>query len=137
MQRPRDESALPLAGVRVLDLTRVLAGPLCTMMLGDLGADVIKVERPGVGDDTRSWGGPTPLESPYFRSINRNKLSLAADFDVPDDRDVILKLIAEADIVVDNFLPGVLGKRGIDADVLLRQNAKLIWATITGFGANN
>jgi crotonobetainyl-CoA:carnitine CoA-transferase CaiB-like acyl-CoA transferase len=123
---------LPLAGIRVLDLTRVLAGPLCTMMLGDLGADVIKVERPGVGDDTRSWGGPTPLDSPYFRSINRNKLSLAADFDLPADRDLILKLIAEAHVVVDNFLPGVLERRGIASD-----RKDLIWCSITGFGAGN
>lgn len=128
---------LPLHGVRVLDLTRVLAGPLCTMMLGDLGAHVIKVERPGVGDDTRSWGGPTPLDSPYFRSINRNKLSLTADFDVAADRDLILKLLGEADVVVDNFLPGVLAKRGLDADSLLLKYPKLIWLTITGFGAGN
>lgn len=129
--------SLPLSGVKVLDLTRVLAGPLCTMTLGDLGADVIKVERPGVGDDTRSWGGPTPLDSPYFRSINRNKLSLAADFDVAADLDLILRLIAGADVVVDNFLPGVLAKRGIDADSLLAANPKLVWCTITGFGADN
>ena len=107
------------------------------MMLGDLGADVIKVERPGVGDDTRSWGGPTPLDSPYFRSINRNKFSLAANFDIAEDRDLILKLIAEADVVVDNFLPGVLAKRGIDPDSLLKEHPKLVWATITGFGADN
>ena len=107
------------------------------MMLGDLGADVIKVERPGVGDDTRSWGGPTPLDSPYFRSINRNKLSLAADFDTASDRDLLLKLIADADVVVDNFLPGVLAKRGIDPDTLVAKHEKLIWLTITGFGANN
>src|SRR5690242_1048950 len=128
---------LPLTGIRVLDLTRVLAGPLCTMMLGDLGADVIKVERPGVGDDTRSWGGPTALDSPYFRSVNRNKLSLAADFDTSADRDLILKLIADADVVVDNFLPGVLAKRGLDADALLARHPNLVWATITGFGLDN
>src|SRR5437868_15482051 len=110
---PAMATSLPLSGVRVLDLTRVLAGPLCTMMLGDLGADVIKVERPRVGDDTSSWGGPTPLDSPYFRSINRNKLSLAADFDVPADRDLILSLIAPSDVVVDNFLPGALPRAGI------------------------
>src|SRR6476620_4199793 len=129
--------SLPLTNIRVLDLTRVLAGPLCTMMLGDLGADVIKVERPGVGDDTRSWGGPTPLESPYFRSVNRNKLSLAADLDAPADRDLVLRLIAEADVVVDNFLPGVLAKRGLDADRLINEGRKPIWCTITGFGAGN
>lgn len=130
-------SDLPLSGVRVLDLTRVLAGPLCTMALGDLGADVIKIERPGVGDDTRSWGGVTPLESPYFRSINRNKLSVAADLDSPGDRDLVLRLIAEADVVVDNFLPGVLAKRGVDADSLIAESRQLIWCTITGFGAGN
>lgn len=107
------------------------------MTLGDLGADVIKVERPGVGDDTRSWGGPTPLDSPYFRSINRNKLSLAADFDVAGDRDLILRLISGAHVVVDNFLPGVLAKRGIDAGTLVARNERLIWCTITGFGADN
>ena len=130
-------AALPLAGVRVLDLTRVLAGPLCTMMLGDLGASIIKVERPGVGDDTRSWGGPTPLDSPYFRSINRNKRSLAADFTVDADRELVLRLIGEADVVVDNFLPGVLKKHGIDAGAVLAKHSKLVWLTITGFGADN
>src|SRR3954452_2150205 len=100
--------SLPLTNVRVLDLTRVLAGPLCTMILGDLGADVLKVERPLVGDDTRSWGGPTPLESPYFTSINRNKFSLAADFTNANDRGRILDLLAQADVVVDNFLPSAL-----------------------------
>jgi crotonobetainyl-CoA:carnitine CoA-transferase CaiB-like acyl-CoA transferase len=107
------------------------------MMLADLGADVIKVERPGVGDDTRSWGGTTPLDSPYFRSINRNKRSLAADFDHAADRDLIRRLIAEADIVVDNFLPGVLAKRDIAADRLLAEHSQLVWCTITGFGADN
>ena len=137
MQTPDEEPSLPLAGVRVLDLTRVLAGPLCTMMLGDLGADVIKVERPRVGDDTRSWGGPTPLDSPYFRSINRNKLSLAADFDSPSDRELILELIDGADVVVDNFLPGVLAKRGLDPEMILARHSTLVWATITGFGRDN
>jgi crotonobetainyl-CoA:carnitine CoA-transferase CaiB-like acyl-CoA transferase len=131
------KKSLPLAGIRVLDLTRVLAGPLCTLALGDLGADVIKVERPGVGDDTRAWGGPTPLDSPYFRSVNRNKLSLAADFDVADDRDLVLHLIVDADVVVDNFLPGVLARRGIDAERLVAEHPRLVWCTITGFGAGN
>jgi crotonobetainyl-CoA:carnitine CoA-transferase CaiB-like acyl-CoA transferase len=98
---------------------------------------VIKVERPKVGDDTRAWGGPTPLDSPYFRSINRNKLSLAADLDAVTDRDLVLKLIAEANVVVDNFLPGVLKKRGIDPDALVSLHPDLIWLTITGFGAQN
>lgn len=130
-------STLPLTGIRVLDLTRVLAGPLCTMALGDLGADVIKIERPETGDDTRGWGGATPLDSPYFRSINRNKLSLAADLDSPADRELILRLIDEADVVVDNFLPAVLRRRGIDPDRIVAANPKLIWCTVTGFGAGN
>src|SRR5437763_16983418 len=104
-----------LTGLKVLDLTRVLAGPLCTMLLGDLGADVIKVERPGSGDETRSWGPPFDSEgrSAYFLSINRNKLALAADFDDAKDREFLLRLVAESDIVVDNFRPGTLERHGI------------------------
>src|ERR671930_1961944 len=104
-----------LAGVRVLDLTRVLAGPLCTMMLGDLGADVIKVERPETGDETRGWGPPFDErgESAYYLSVNRNKLSITLDFDRADDRDLIRRLAGEADVVVDNFRRGVLEKRGL------------------------
>src|ERR671934_2549872 len=94
----------PLAGIKVLDLSRVLAGPLCTMLLGDLGADVIKVERPERGDDTRQWGPPFDRrgESAYYLSVNRNKLSLAADLDDPADRSLVGELIQEADVVVDN-----------------------------------
>jgi crotonobetainyl-CoA:carnitine CoA-transferase CaiB-like acyl-CoA transferase len=99
-----------LNGIKVLDLTRVLAGPLCTMILGDLGADVIKVERPGAGDETRTWGPPFDTEgrSAYYLSINRNKLGIAADFDSPQDRALLERLIAEADVVVDNFRNGTL-----------------------------
>ena len=135
----------PLNGVRVLDLTRVLAGPLCTMMLGDLGANVIKVERPGHGDETRGWTAPFEKSWPeivrhggaYYRSINRNKLSIAADLNLPADRDLILRLASEADIVVDNFLPGMLQTRGIDPETIVRASTRLIWCTITGFGAGN
>lgn len=129
-------ATLPLFGVRVLDLSRVLAGPLCSMMLGDLGAAVIKVERPGVGDETRGWGPPFAADgqSAYFRCANRNKLSLVADFSAPDDRALILSLIADADVVLDNFLPGALARSGIDADALLAQYPRLIWCTISGFG---
>src|SRR6185436_20271820 len=104
-----------LTGVKVQDLTRVLAGPLCTMILGDLGADVIKVERPGHGDETRGWGPPFDGEgrSAYYLSINRNKLALAADFDLPADRALLEKLIAESDVVVDNFRVGTLERRGV------------------------
>src|SRR5215207_4490431 len=95
---------VPLTGLKVLDLTRVLAGPLCTMLLGDLGADVIKVERPETGDETRGWGPPFDSEgrSAYYLSINRNKLGLAADFDSPADRALIERLVTGADVVVDN-----------------------------------
>jgi crotonobetainyl-CoA:carnitine CoA-transferase CaiB-like acyl-CoA transferase len=129
---------LPLSGIRVLDLSRVLAGPLCTMLLGDLGADVIKVERPGSGDETRGWGPPFDDrgESAYYLSINRNKLSIAADFARESDRMVILGLMREADVVVENFLPGALAGLGIDADAELQRNPRLVWCGITGFGAD-
>jgi crotonobetainyl-CoA:carnitine CoA-transferase CaiB-like acyl-CoA transferase len=126
-------------GVKVLDLTRVLAGPLCTMMLGDLGADVIKVERPNGGDESRSWGPPFDAEgrSAYYLSTNRNKLGLAADFDSEDDRGLLRDLIREADIVVDNFRPGVLARRGLSPEALCQERPELIWCTITGFGASD
>ena len=103
-----------LTGTKVLDLSRILAGPLCTMLLGDLGADVIKVERPGSGDETRGWGPPFDErgESAYYLSLNRNKLSLAADLDRGEDRDLIRELVAGADVVVDNFRPGTRERRG-------------------------
>jgi crotonobetainyl-CoA:carnitine CoA-transferase CaiB-like acyl-CoA transferase len=126
-----------LDGLRVLDFTRVLAGPLCTMMLGDLGADVLKVERPGLGDDTRGWGPPFDErgESAYFLAINRNKRSLAADLDREEDMALLRRLVAESDVVVDNFRPGTLERRGLDPGELCRRNPRLIWCTITGFGA--
>jgi crotonobetainyl-CoA:carnitine CoA-transferase CaiB-like acyl-CoA transferase len=125
-----------LTGVRVLDLTRVLAGPLCTMILGDLGADVIKVERPGAGDETRGWGPPFDDrgESGYYLSVNRNKKSLLADLDVPADRALLEQLIAGARVVVDNFRVGTLERRGVDPGELLSRNPRLVWCTITGFG---
>jgi crotonobetainyl-CoA:carnitine CoA-transferase CaiB-like acyl-CoA transferase len=131
--------SLPLAGVRVLDLTRVLAGPLCTMMLADMGADVIKVERPGTGDETRSWGPPFDDhgESAYFIGINRNKLSVAANLRDGPDRDLLARLIAEADVVVDNFLPGVLSRAGLSIDELVARHERLVWCTITGFGSGS
>jgi hypothetical protein len=125
-----------LAGVRVLDLSRVLAGPLCTMMLGDLGADVLKVERPGGGDETRAWGPPFDArgESAYYLSVNRNKLGLAADLDADADRALLRDLVAGADVVVDNFRPGTLERRGLDPAALLAAHPALVWCTITGFG---
>jgi crotonobetainyl-CoA:carnitine CoA-transferase CaiB-like acyl-CoA transferase len=131
--------SLPLNGVRVLDLSRVLAGPLATMILGDLGADVIKIERPGGGDETRGWGPPFDdrRESAYFLSCNRNKLGVAADLDAPADQAFIRSLIADADLVVDNFKPGTLERRGLDPAALVAAHPSLIWCTMTGFGADS
>ena len=120
----------------MLDLSRVLAGPLCTMLLGDLGADVIKVERPGAGDETRGWGPPFDDrgESAYFLSINRNKLSVAADLTTEDGRALIRRLIDGADVIVDNYRRGALARFGLDPDVILAARPGLIWLTISGFG---
>jgi crotonobetainyl-CoA:carnitine CoA-transferase CaiB-like acyl-CoA transferase len=128
-----------LEGIRVLDLTRVLAGPLCTMLLGDLGADVLKVERPGEGDETRAWGPPFDArgESAYYLSINRNKLGIAADLDRPEDRELLRALADDADVVVENFRPGTLERRGLAPDALLRANPRLVWCTVTGFGLDS
>lgn len=128
-----------LTGTKVLDLTRVLAGPLCTMMLGDLGADVIKVERVGTGDDSRAWGPPFAPNgaSAYYLSVNRNKLSIALDLDLPEDQSLVRSLIAEADIVVDNFRRGTLERRSLDPDEFVARHERLVWCTITGFGANS
>lgn len=128
-----------LNGIRVLDLTRILAGPLCTMMLGDLGADVIKVERPGSGDETRGWGPPFDErgESAYYLSVNRNKLSIALDLEDAADRDIIRRLAQEADVVVDNFRRGALERRGLDPGVQMLGNPGLVWCTITGFGSES
>ena len=125
-----------LNSVKVLDLSRVLAGPLTTMMLGDLGAQVIKVEKPGTGDDTRGWGPPFDDrgESAYYLSVNRNKKSVALDLDLEPDRELIFDLAAGADVVIDNFRPGTMERRGIDPEILLEANPRLIWCTITGFG---
>ena len=125
--------------LKVLDLSRVLAGPVCSMMLGDLGADVIKVERPVAGDETRGWGPPfnPDGESAYFLSVNRNKKSLAADLSVAEDRRLIEDLISEADVVLENFLGSALARLGLDADKLLDRNPSLIWCTISGFGPDS
>jgi len=132
----------PLANIRVLDLTGVLAGPWCTQNLADLGADVIKVERPGSGDDTRGWGPPylkdqqgaDTTEAAYYLSANRNKRSLALDFTSEAGREVILALVAKADIVVENYKVGGLKKYGLDYDSLKQINPRLIYCSITGFG---
>lgn len=126
----------PLDGIRILDLTRVLAGPLASMTLGDLGAKVIKVERPGLGDETRAWGPPFDNrgESAYYLAVNRNKLSIALDLDTPADIETLSTLLDGADAVLDNFRPGTLERRGIDIDAVLARRAGLVWCTLTGFG---
>jgi len=125
-----------LTGVRVLDLSRVLAGPLCTMILGDLGADVIKVERPDTGDETRGWGPPFDADgrSAYFLSVNRNKLAIVADLQIRADLDLVRGLAREADVVVENFLPGTMERFGWGAATALAEQPALVWCSITGFG---
>lgn len=133
------QPSLPLAGLRVLDLSRVLAGPLCTMTLGDLGADVLKVERPTTGDETRGWGPPFDSrgEAAYYLAVNRNKLSIALDFTVAADSELLTRLILEADVVVENFLPGVLARHGFERSALLDAAPDLVWCTISGFGPDS
>ena len=107
----------PLAGVKILDLTRVLAGPLCTQYLGDLGAEIIKIENPENGDDTRAWGPPFSQDvSAYFLGVNRNKKSLALDFKNPDGFKILKELIRNSDVVIDNFKPGFWKKVGLNDD---------------------
>lgn len=124
-----------LEGVRVLDLTRALAGPFCTLMLGDYGADIIKIELPGAGDDTRHWGPPfIGEESAYFLSINRNKRSLTLNFKEPQAREIFLKLVQDADVVVENFTPGVMARFGLGYDTVKGVNPAIIYCSISGFG---
>ncbi|MEZ5855781.1 MAG: CoA transferase [Hyphomicrobiaceae bacterium] len=127
--------ALPLAGVTVLDLSRVLAGPYCGLMLADMGADVIKVENPDGGDDSRAFSEPN-LEgvSTYFLTINRNKRSVALDLKAPAGRDAFLRLVAKADVVVENFRTGVMERLGLGYEVLKAQRPSLIYAAISGYG---
>jgi crotonobetainyl-CoA:carnitine CoA-transferase CaiB-like acyl-CoA transferase len=129
----------PLQGLKVLDLSRVLAGPWCTQLLADLGAEVTKVERPGSGDDTRHWGPPWHGEgekrvAAYFLSCNRGKKSAAIDFSRPEGAALVGKLAQSADVLVENFRAGGLEKFGLDAGTLRAANPRLIYASITGFG---
>ena len=125
----------PLDGITVLDLSRVLSGPYCTMLLGDMGARIIKVEQPGKGDDTRGWGPPfVGGESAYFLSINRNKESITLDFKKSAGRAVLDRLIANSDVVVENFRPGTLSKLGLDYAALAPKHPRLIYCSISGFG---
>ena len=129
----------PLAGIRVLDLSRVLAGPWCTQLLADLGAEVTKIERPGAGDDTRHWGPPWHVRdgekvAAYFLSANRGKLSAAIDFATEDGAALVRRLASYADVVVENFKVGGLAKFGLDPASLRELNPRLVVASITGFG---
>jgi crotonobetainyl-CoA:carnitine CoA-transferase CaiB-like acyl-CoA transferase len=125
----------PLDGITVLDLTRVLSGPYCTMLLADMGARVIKIEQPGKGDDTRAWGPPfLEGESAYFLSVNRNKESVTLDFKQSDGRTVLDALIARADVLVENFRPGTLKKIGLDHVSLAAMHPRLIYCSVSGFG---
>ena len=124
-----------LEGIRVLDLTRAVAGPFCTLMLGDQGADVIKIEMPGSGDDTRHWGPPfIEGESAYFLSINRNKRSLTLNFKDPEARKIFLQLAGDADVIVENFTPGVMSRFGLDYQALKETNPRIVFCSISGFG---
>jgi CoA:oxalate CoA-transferase len=123
-----------LEGIRVLDFTRVLAGPFCTMMLADLGAEVIKVERPGTGDDSRHFGPFVGEESAYFMSINRNKKSVTLNLKDPLAVDIVKRMIKNIDVVVENFRPGVMEKLGLGYEVLKEINPRLVYASSSGFG---
>lgn len=130
----------PLAGIRVLDLSRVLAGPWCTQLLADLGADVIKIERPGQGDDTRHWGPPWiehedgTRTAAYFLAANRGKRSAAIDLASAEGAEQVRRLAKKSDVVVENFKVGALAKYGLDANSLRARNPRLVYASITGFG---
>ena len=125
----------PLAGFTILDLTRVLSGPYCTMVLADLGARVIKLEQPGKGDDTRHWGPPfIGEESAYFLSINRNKESVTLDFKPAGGREIFERLVTGADVLVENFRPGTLERTGLGWDALHQRHPRLVYASISGYG---
>eukprot|EP01036_Dinobryon_divergens_P057403 gene57402-biopygen47589 len=130
-----------LSHLRVLDLSRVLSGPWASQMLGDLGAEVIKIEHPGQGDDTRGWGPPfvtdaqgQPAESAYFLCANRNKKSVALDMATSEGQAQLLQLAARSDVLIENFKVGGLKKYGLDYESLSRLNPRLIYCSITGFG---
>lgn len=131
----------PLAGLRVLELARILAGPWCGQLLADLGAEVIKVERPGGGDDTRTWGPPflkgadgADLGAAYFHSTNRGKRSVAVDFETKEGQKIIRDLARQSDVLIENFKVGGLKKYGLDHESLRKENPRLVYCSVTGFG---
>ena len=124
----------PLAGIRVVDLTRVLAGPFCAMALGDMGAEVIKIEEPGKGDDTRGWPPFAGGEATYFMAVNRSKKSLTLNLKAPEGQAILRGLIARADVVLENFRPGTMERLGFGYDKLRKTNPRLVYCSISGFG---
>ncbi len=129
------KTELPLSGYRVLDLSRILAGPYCTMILGDQGAEVIKVERPDIGDDTRTWGPPfAGGESAYYLCCNRNKKSIAIDLKHPKGVELVRELAKVSDVLVENFTPGLMKRFGLDFETLRQINPRLVYASITAYG---
>ena len=129
-------NAPPLAGVRVVDLSRVLAGPYATMTLADLGADIVKIEHPAGGDETRTWGPPfAGGESAYFLAVNRGKRSVALDLKDPEGRELALQLCAGADVVIENFRPGGAVRLGLDYEAVRKRRPGVVYCTISGFGA--
>ena len=127
-------SRAPLAGVRVIDFTRILAGPFGAMFLGDMGAEVIKVEEPGKGDDTRGWPPFAGGEATYFLSVNRSKKSLTLNMKAPEGQAILRKLIAKADVVLENFRPGTMERLGFGYESLRAKNPRLVYCAISGFG---
>jgi formyl-CoA transferase len=126
-----------LTGIRVLDLSRVLAGPYCTMFLGDFGAEVVKIEQPGVGDDTRGWGPPfAGAESAYFLCVNRNKKSLTVDLKRPAGKELMRRMAQTADVLIENFRPGTMERLGLGESDLRKTNPRLIYASLSAFGAD-
>ncbi len=128
----------PLKGIRVLDLTRIIAGPYCSMVMGDLGAEVIKIEQPQIGDESRSWGPPWVAEkvSAYFISINRNKKSLTLNFKHPQGIEIFKQLVAKSDVLIENFRPGTMDELGLGFAVLQKINPALVYCDITGYGTD-
>ncbi|MBI4721238.1 MAG: CoA transferase, partial [Chitinivibrionia bacterium] len=124
-------SGLPLQGYRILDLSRILAGPYCSMILGDQGAEVIKVERPGTGDDTRTWGPPfAGGESAYYLCCNRNKKSIVIDLQNAAGLELVRELAAKSDVLIENFTPGLTKRFGLDYETMHRINPRLVYCSI-------